>query len=204
MVALRWFNRHIRTLIYSLLCLSFTVNASITEISISPSSVENFSVPIKFISPLKSDPRAFLELGDTISSANMQITAQQSDQLRVSVQLETSMSIQDEGPHLDLISWKHCTTSWFMIKNLGNHKFKLPNFDNINLDCFPKVNASEIKNEVLKQGGEHWLSVIENNISVDFMPISIDLSLVRIKMEQLINSKWVVVTVLNIDIPLGC
>jgi hypothetical protein len=193
-----------RTLIFLILFFSLTVNASITEISIIPNSAESFQMPIKFTSPFKSSSRSYMELGDTISNSKIHISASNLEQFRISVQLETSMSIQDEGPHLDLVNWKHCTTNWFMVENIAKHKFKLPNFDNINLDCFPKVTISEIKNAALEQGGEHWVAVIENNISNDYSPISIDLSLVRIKVEQFVKSKWVLVTVLNIDVPLGC
>ncbi|PCK01947.1 MAG: hypothetical protein COA42_22655 [Alteromonadaceae bacterium] len=157
----------------------------------------------KFKAPYKEITSAYLELGDDLSLLNVAITAKAKEKFRVQLQLETSMTVMNEGPHLDLTGWKHCTTDWIMAKKLSEFKFALPNFEEIDISCFPKVSSEEIKEEVLKRGGEHWVKVIEEAPS-EYSATDVGISSARIKVEKLVDGKWLLVTVLDFYVPLGC
>ena len=84
-------------------------------------------------------------------------------------------------------------------------EYKLPNFDGINVDCFPRVSDEELKAEVLRAGGEEWVSILEGKGWPDgYKPVQISLSTVRLKIEQQTAAGWNVVTVINMSIPMGC
>ena len=193
-----------RMLNYLLLFMSVTVNASMTELTILPANGEEFDSPITFAEPLAFTSTGYVHYADSVSSAHIEITANPQDTFKLSVQLETSMSITAEGPHLDLTDWKHCTTDWVSISKISDHSFKLPDFESIDVDCFPDVSEEDIKAEALKQGGEFWISILEENALLEYDPISIGLSSVRVKIEQWVDAEWVVVRVIDLKLPLGC
>lgn len=146
-----------------------------------------------------------LDVGRSLSLGQVVLHGNSSETYRVKLQLETSMSITAEGPHLDLTDWKHCTTAWFDLKKVTDNSFVLPNFDAITLDCFPVVSLEEIKAEVAKRGGEEWISVLEGaNWPSSYSPIEISLSHARIKIEKLVDAQWIDVTTIQFAIPMGC
>lgn len=158
-----------------------------------------------FNAPFKPNIEEYLELGDTLSTANIIVAAATAKNLRISLQLETSMSITADGAHLDLNDWKHCTTAWLPVTELPSLTFTLPDFDTINTDCFPAVTTAEIKTEVFKQGGQEWVDVLEEKgLPKDYQPVLITLSVIRIRIEQRIDSSWQPLTVIQLAVPMGC
>jgi len=176
-----------------------------TEINI----VSSIDVPdyadISFTAPFDKKIDSYLDLGVDISNTKLFIDSEENANYRVHIQLETSMAIGDEGPHLDLSDWKHCTTEWLSVKPLDKVSFVLPDISSIKTDCFPQLSMDEIKAEVLKRGGQRWLNVLERNIGSDYYdPTYIALSAIRIKIEKQVNSQWQEVTVINFNVPMGC
>lgn len=178
---------------------------AIEKIEINPFAEHSFQEAMIYTAPFKNETLGHLGLGDSLSEAKVIVFSNGDENYRAEFQLETSMSVNAEGPHLDLTSWKHCTTKWHNIKALTDNKFQLPNFDKIDTDCFPKVSHDEMKAEVLKQGGKYWVSVLEEEgLPENYSPVDISLSTVRIKIERFVDTEWQVVTVINISIPMGC
>ena len=190
--------------IYLICLFSSMLNAAINEINIIPNATTSISKAINLAEPFKDRITIPLEIQDQISNANLIIVANKNDKIRTSLQLETSMSIQDEGPHLDLLDWKHCTSDWLTIDNSATHQFKLPDFENIPLDCFPEVTLAEIKQAVLQHDGQEWIPLFDRDSFNKEMNLLIGISAARIKIEQMIEGKWVVVTIVNLNIPIGC
>ncbi len=169
-----------------------------------PTSVSTIG-SLTFDAPFSPEITASLELGDTLSGGTIKVIATERVPYRISVQLETSMTISDEGPHLDLTDWKHCTTGWIVAEPLGDSIFALPSYDNVDTDCFPEVTHQDIREAVFQRGGERWLGVVERASESDgFSPVSIELSTVRIKVEKQVNSRWEHVTLIDLAVPMGC
>jgi len=182
---------------------SFTY--ALNQIELIPSGKSALQESIKYSAPFKKEYYSGLEIGDTLSKAMVMLEGQDNQSYRVAFQLETSLSVNAEGPHLDLTDWKHCTTEWHQLNVAGGKGVVLPNFDEVNVDCFPEVSHDEIKEAVLAQGGEEWVRIFEGEGWPDgYSPVEISLSTVRIKIEKLISAQWRVVTVINIAIPMGC
>jgi hypothetical protein len=180
------------------------LSAAINEINIIPNATISISKTVYLAEPFKDRITIPLEMQDQISNANLIIVANKNDKIRASLQLETSMSIQDEGPHLDLLDWKHCTSDWLTIDNTATHQFKFTDFENISLDCFPEVTLAEIKQAVLEHDGQEWMPLFDRDSFNKEMNLLIGISAARIKIEQMIEGKWVAVTIVNLNIPIGC
>ncbi|WP_037072066.1 hypothetical protein [Psychromonas arctica] len=192
-------------MVICLMCLfSSMLSAAINEINIIPNATNSISKAVNLVQPFKDRITIPLEIQDQIANASLIIVANKNDKIRASLQLETSMSIQDEGPHLDLLDWKHCTSDWLTLHNTVTHQFKLPGFDNIALDCFPEVTLAEIKQAVLQHDGEEWMPLFDRDSFNKEMNLLIGISAARIKIEQMVEGKWMVVTIVNFNIPIGC
>lgn len=160
---------------------------------------------IKYSAPLKKAIDDSLDIGDSLSKGTLILLSKNRNNYRATIQLETSMSVTGEGPHLDLTDWKHCTSDWFSITEAKGREFSLPDFDAINVDCFPTISDEELKAEVLRVGGEEWVSILEGEGWPDgYKPVEISLSTVRLKIEEKTATGWNVVTVINMSIPMGC
>ncbi|MDO6592864.1 hypothetical protein [Neptuniibacter sp. 1_MG-2023] len=178
---------------------------ALDKITLIPSGKISFQKPINYSAPFKKEYFATLEIGDTLSKAMVILEGKNNQSYRVAFQLETSLSVNAEGPHFDLTEWKHCTTEWHQLNITDGNGVVLPNFDEVNVDCFPEVNHDEIKAAVLAKGGEEWVRIFEGEGWPDgYSPVEISLSRVRIKIEKLINTQWRVLTVINVAIPMGC
>jgi hypothetical protein len=175
------------------------------RITLIPDGQISFQNPINYNAPFKKTYFSELEAGENLSQATVMLHGKDRESYRVALQLETSLSVNAEGPHLDLTEWKHCTTKWHRLKIADNHKVLLPNFDEVNVDCFPEVTHDEINAAVFAKGGEEWVRILNGEGWPEgYSPVEVSLSTARIKIEKLINTQWQVVTVINIAIAMGC
>ena len=187
-----------------IICLP-TFAYALDKITFIPDEKSAFQNPINYSAPFKEAYFSGLEAGDTLSKASVMLEGKDNQSYRVAFQLETSLSVNAEGPHLDLTEWKHCTTEWHQLNIADGNGVTLPDFDEVNVDCFPEVTHDEIKAAVFAQGGEEWVRILEGEAWPEgYSPVDISLSTVRIKVEKFIATQWRVVTVINIAIPMGC
>ncbi|MGE8290064.1 MAG: hypothetical protein ACN6ON_00230, partial [Sphingobacterium sp.] len=52
------------------------------------------------------------EVGETIEGRPISIVSEQLSSLNIEQRYETSITIMNEGPHCDLIDWKHFNSDW--------------------------------------------------------------------------------------------
>src|SRR5688572_20552919 len=73
--------------------------------------------------PLKQEEIAVdVELGDTIFGQAIVLVPRNGTEqknFRIQAQYETSLTILNEGPHLDLLDWKHFRSEWSDLEQLG-------------------------------------------------------------------------------------
>ena len=130
------------------------------------------------------------------------------------MQFETSMAISDEGPHIDLLDWKHCVSEWKFLQPMqgGNH-YRLPGPTEAEASCFPPVTAQEIEAAVLAelQGYsfeearmQRWLELARTAAPPGEGPMYIGISKVRLRVEQYVADHWAEVTTVEFTLPLGC
>ena len=103
---------------------------------------------------------------------------------------ETSVVITDEGPHCDLVDWKHYQSSWQSLKKLSESKFTFNNYSLKAQKQFPKINIDDFKYFVKNNCGEEWFQLIMNNKSVDEGASSVGVSKVFLKLSGTVNGKF--------------
>jgi hypothetical protein len=64
------------------------------------------------------------------------ISGAEGKDFRIQAQYQTSLTISDEGPHLDLLDWKHYESEWSDLEQLGNLKFRMPTYTDEETSAF--------------------------------------------------------------------
>ena len=131
---------------------------------------------------------------------------------RVRVQFETSLAVGDDGPHIDLVDWKHCVSEWKPADPAGPHAFILPSPTEQESGCFPSARAPEIKvatrTALVREGMEdavpRWLGLLAPVSKAGDHPTYVGISKVRMRVEALREGQWVEVTTVEFLMPLGC
>ena len=85
-----------------------------------------FEVEETKIEDLSSKPINFdLDLSHSIENQIIVLHPFLNDarEFKIEQQFETSMSVSDEGPHIDLTDWRHYTSDWQEIKKLEGNRF---------------------------------------------------------------------------------
>lgn len=154
-----------------------------------------------------------LELGDEIHGATLRlISAQVGTQYRVRVQYETSLVLSAAGPHLDLVDWKHCVSEWQLAQASGALSFVLPAPTEEQASCFPAYTPAELAQAVRDLGqtmgdpamAEAWIDDMQQKTSVIGVSPVVAISQVRVRVEALLDGRWVDVTMVAFLPAMGC
>jgi len=158
--------------------------------------------------------RVPLELGDSVDGAVLELLpASPGGQWRVSVQYETSLSLGADGPHLDLVDWKHCVSAWIPATPRDAHSFILPVATPEQASCFPPYSQAELEAAIRAHvpegmGPEYaqgWLQRLRAHLSgTEPMHLEPGISRVRIRVERLHQGRWEDVARVDFLPPMGC
>ena len=165
--------------------------------------------------PFKRVHTVALELGDELEGTILSLSSMASPEIhRVSLQFETSMAISDEGPHIDLLDWKHCVSEWKLLPRMqGGNSYRLPGPTEAEASCFPAVTAQKIEAAVLaalrdysfeETRVQRWLALARGVSVPGEGPSYIGVSKVRLRIEQYVDDQWIEVTSVEFTSPLGC
>jgi hypothetical protein len=127
-----------------------------------------------------------------------------SREFKIEQQFETSMSVSDEGPHLDLTDWKHYTSDWKEIKRLEGNRFLTSKISESDYGRFPKVTSKEIYKAVLKRSGERWANYARSCKTPDDAPCLVSVSRISFRIKAKQNGKWNIIHKINVFVPMGC
>ena len=105
-----------------------------------------------------------LDLGDSIEGQSLTIGAQEgeNEEFRVQIQYQTSLTIMNDGPHLDLLNWKHYTSTWQDTERDSANRFTLPVLTEAQTSMFPVVTTQEVQEAALASGGERWANLVQD------------------------------------------
>ena len=132
---------------------------------------------------------------------------------RVSVQFETSMGISGEGPHIDLLDWKHCRSEWRPAQPVDADGFRLPIPTDGEQTCFPHATREELRAAVQQALGKYdwgresnrqWLGRVDQASHVGEFPSYVAISMVRVRIEQHVGGTWTLLTTIDFSVPMGC
>ena len=96
-------------------------------------------------------------LGQTLTMSNTNL-----DDIKVEQRYQTSVSIANEGPHCDLLDWKHYTSGWTEIQKLNDLKFICKSYTDEERKQFPAIPVNQLKEFVKKQCGGDWFLLIKD------------------------------------------
>ena len=74
---------------------------------------------------------------------------------------QTSVSIQNEGPHCDLNNWKHYTSPFIKLAKISQNEFLTSSYEAKDFSKFPKISIEELKKVVKKECGEDWYKHVQ-------------------------------------------
>lgn len=147
-----------------------------------------------------------LDLSESIENQMIALNTYPNDlrEFKVEQQFETSMTISNEGPHMDLIDWKHYTSDWQEIKRIEGNKFLTSKISESDSIRFPKVTSKEIYKEVLKGGDRKWAEYARSCKSPNDYPCSVSVSRISFRIMAKEYGQWNVIHRINFMIPMGC
>jgi hypothetical protein len=125
-------------------------------------------------------------------------------EFKIEQQFETSLTVSNEGPHLDLTDWKHYRSGWREIKKLQSNKFltlKVSDKDSIR---FPDVKMQEVRREVARLRGNEWSKLVAQARTVNDPPLYVGVSKISLRIKVREAGQWKVIKRLDFNVPMGC
>jgi len=145
----------------------------------------------------------YLELGDSPENNLLIFDSGEAEIVNVYQRYETSATIMNEGPHLDLLDWLHYTSGWVEVEKNDNHSFKSIPYSEEEAAKFPEVDIEKLKVMAKNIGGEKWAELVKDVKSVNDYPIGVGISKIEFKIEYILKgikkAKYIV-----FEMPLGC
>jgi hypothetical protein len=145
------------------------------------------------------------EVGETIEGRTISISSEQLIGLNIEQRYETSVTIMNEGPHCDLIDWKHFNSGWNSLKQNSSGQFVGDKYTEQDYTIFPEVSMDELKQTVKELCGEDWFKLLEKTNSPLEYPCTVNISryFLRITGKRKDNGQKVTKLII-IKTPMGC
>ena len=163
------------------------------------------SIPVKLSKkPVVMDG---LDIGDDIYGKEITIVGgDQSAQYRIFERYRTSMSVSAEGPHLDLIDWRHFDSEWIELDQLAQRKFRTLAYEQMDSSKFPPTTKAELISAVRKRASD-WPAIVElakTCRNPNDGPCFVSDSSLYFRIEKLVGDRWTTVGLVEVYIPMGC
>lgn len=146
----------------------------------------------------------FLDIGETIEGFTAKIKKNKEVNIKVYQRFENSITIMNEGPHCDLIDWKHYDSNWRELK-IENEEFILDGYTILDSEKFLNISMNEIRKAVNIHCGKEWEEHIKNVKSPNEYPCGISTSRIFLKI-KIMNpvDKSIKEKIISFEIPMGC
>lgn len=145
------------------------------------------------------------DLGETLESADILIKTEKFKDIEVYQAFETSVTIMDEGPHCDLVNWRHHTSDWERLGEVKPNTFRTMVYPGDELSKFPTVTIREVQDAARKQCGDGWADLIKGSKSVYDYPCDVGVSKYFLKVKGVDKTTGTrVEKKIVILIPMGC
>jgi hypothetical protein len=119
---------------------------------------------------------------------------------------ETSLSIKNEGPHLDLTAWTHYLGEWEPLI-IADGGFQTAEYNDADFDVFPEVTIDEIVNAVKDaSSGEtnDWVELASKCKGPQGYPCGVSISRINLKLVLTYTSGITVERFIVFEVPMGC
>lgn len=145
-----------------------------------------------------------LELAEPVARIYKLIPRKEA-RFRVEEQVETSLSVSAEGPHLDLRDWKHWTSEWEPLKSPERNSF-LAFEPTEKYFRFPSVTTDEMVAAVAAVVGkdDSWVQLARECKSADTEWCIVTISEVRLRISGYVGGVWKPIQMIRLVVPMGC
>ena len=186
---------------------------------------QEYPVTAKRLEDMSIDPIPVdLDLGESIEDQLIILHTHpgESWEFKVEQQFETSLTVMDEGPHIDLRDWKHYTSAWEEIKMIERNKFLTSTIGESEPSKFPQVARKEIVvavkeaerklyadyYETARAAGdpvdEKWSKLARQcKSSLDY-PCTVSISKIRFRIKVKDGDQWKTIKRMEFNVPMGC
>lgn len=156
-------------------------------------------------STYKDTAELYLDLGETIQGQTFEIVNSELMDIKVEQQYETSLSISKEGPHIDLIDWKHHTSNWVELTPVDTDKYRMISYSIADQEKFPDFTEIELIEYLNSINLKDWAKLIKvPSYSDGSKHWWIGLSSVTIRVSGFSKDNNWVTRYINFEIPMGC
>jgi hypothetical protein len=127
-------------------------------------------------------------------------------QFRIFERYRTTMTVMGEGPHLDLVDWRHFDSEWITLDQLNQRTFRTLASDKMDASKFPPTTQAELISAVRKRAGD-WPEAIELSKtcrSPHHEPCAVGVSSLYFRIEKQVGDRWIQVGLVEVLIPMGC
>lgn len=149
-----------------------------------------------------------LDLAEYVDSSEVELNFRDSSvSYRMFQRYRTSMSISAEGPHLDLVDWRHFDSPWIPLDSLGNKRFRTLPANQMEDSRFPSTTKSDIVKEVRKRVGKDWpelLKLAKDCRGPNDGACRVGISSIYLRIQKKIRGGWIDVGWVEFRIPMGC
>jgi len=117
------------------------------------------------------------------------------------------MSISAEGPHLDLVDWRHFDSPWMPLKALSSKRFQTLATNQMEYSRFPPTTNSEIIEEVRRHIGKnssYLLELAKHCHGPNDGACFVSISSIYLRIQKRVRVVWEDVGLVEIRIPMGC
>jgi len=147
----------------------------------------------------------FLDIGEIIGGNSIKITDCKYDHIEIYQKFENSITIMNEGPHCDLINWKHYSSDWEKIQKNDNFSFIANSMTKEQMEQFIPIDLDEFKEAVTIHCGDNWTNLIKNVKNINEYPCGVGTSKIELKIVMIkSDSQEKFEKIIAFDIPMGC
>lgn len=147
-----------------------------------------------------------LDLAENIDGQEVTLHFRDRSLYRILQRYRTSMGVSLEGPHLDLLDWRHFDSPWTPLKSLGANRFRTLRTEQMNDTSFPKTTKAEIIKEVHKRGKD-WprlLEFVKSCNGPNDGACYVAISSIYLRIQKQVGDRWIDVGMVEIAMPMGC
>jgi hypothetical protein len=119
---------------------------------------------------------------------------------------ETSVTIMDEGPHVDLTKWKHHIGEWKKL-NIVNNTFRTHEYSSLDQEKFPDVTTDEIVQATKKHfniDSNGWTELAQKCTGPNSYPCGVSISRIIVKIILTDNNGITSEKYIILEVPMGC
>jgi hypothetical protein len=174
------------------------------EIEVGLYDVEFWNSEEEFMSINKDTSYIQPDLGSTVQGKFVLANSPEFRSIKIEQQFETSLTIMNEGPHLDLLNWKHYTSDWIELKKIEENTYRSIKYSDSEYSNFPDFTEDELYDYINSIGHPKWAELIKNPLFPDGTHYSPGISTIRFRITGTNEKGEQIRKYIECEIAMGC